>query len=332
MNTKLGALVAARSLANRIAGRPICVSFEVTHSCSADCLHCDKGRMKREDGRILPDDYARWSRELKPAVTQLSGGEPLTRHDLEDIARAVRRPSGLPLIVCITNGWALTEVRFASLREAGVNMFSVSLDFPDARHDSFRQLRGLFARLEKVVPRLAAIDRSNGIHGGIVLNTALTRANFREIPALVDKAESWGVRISFSAYSHLRTGERGFSITEPEDLRELERHFGFLRERRRRVGSVLNSDYVLDTTLDFFRERGRGGCQAGVRFLVVRPDGLLNPCSMHPDHRYRTREEAVRGFTVRDQCRDCYVSIRALTERPPLRSAADGLAVFSQLR
>jgi len=332
VKTKLAVLLGARSFANRVAGRPICVSFEVTHSCSADCLHCDKGRMKREDDRILPADYGRWSRALRPAVTQLSGGEPLTRSDLEDIARAIRRPSGLPLIVCITNGWALSEERFTSLREAGVNMFSVSLDFPDIRHDSFRQLRGLFARLERVVPRLAAIDRANGISGGIVLNTALTHANFREIPALVETAESWGVRISFSAYSHLRTGERGFCITDPEDLRELDRGFAYLRERRRRTGSVLNSDYVLDTTLDFFREQGRGGCQAGVRFLVVRPDGDLNPCSMHPDYRYHSRKEAVRGFTIREECRDCYVSIRSLTERPLVRLAADSFGTFSQLR
>lgn len=332
MRTKLAVLVGGRSFVNRLAGLPICVSFEVTHSCTADCLHCDKGRLKREEGRMLPDDYRRWTRELRPAVTQLSGGEPLTRPDLEDIARAVRRPSGLPLIVCVTNGWALTEERFLSLREAGVNIFSVSLDFPDARHDSFRQLRGLFSRLEERVPHLAAIDRANGVTDGIVLNTALTRANFREIPALVAKAESWGVRISFSAYSHLRTGEQGFRITAPEDLRELADHFEFLRERRRRTGSVLNSDYVLDTTLGFFREGGRGGCRAGVRFMVVRPDGYLNPCSMHPDHRYPTREEAARGFTVRDSCRDCYVSIRSLTERPFLRLAADSMAIFAQLR
>lgn len=332
MRTKLGVQVGARSFANRVMGRPICVSFEVTHSCSADCLHCDKGRLKRETGLMLPDDFRRWSLDLRPAVTQLSGGEPLTRPDLEDIARAVRRPSGLPLIVCVTNGWALTEQRFASLREAGVDMFSVSLDFPDARHDSFRQLRGLFDRLEETIPRLAAIDRANGISDGIVVNTALTSANFREIPALVETAESWGVRISFSAYSHLRTGERGFSITEPDDLRELERHFAFLRERRRRVGSVLNSDYVLDTTLDFFRKGGRGDCQAGVRFLVVRPDGELNPCSMHPGYRYRSRIDAVRGFTMRHECRDCYVSIRSLTERPFLHLAKDSFAIFAQLR
>ncbi len=328
MNRRVMVQAGARSLANRLTRRPLCVSFEVTHSCTADCLHCDKGRLKREEGLLQPEDYARWSRELRPGVTQLSGGEPLTRPDLEDIARAIRRRSGLPLIVCVSNGWALTEERFASLRDAGVNLFSISLDFPDERHDSFRQLRGLFARLDETVPKLVRMPGGDAI----VLNTALTRANFREIPELVERAESWGTKISFSAYSHLRTGDRGYSISDPEDLEVLAGHFRFLSERRRRTGSVLNSDYVLSTTLDFFRSGGRGGCMAGVRFLVIRPDGLINPCSMHPDLRYASRAEAVREFRVRETCRDCYVSIRSMTERPLLPLAMDSVATFLQLR
>ena len=328
MNRPLLMKVGVRSAANRIARLPICLSFEVTHSCTADCLHCDKGRLKRETGLLQPAAYGRWSRELRPAVTQLSGGEPLTRPDLEAIASAIRRRSGLPLIVCVSNGWALTEERFASLKAAGVDLFSISLDFPDERHDSFRQLRGLFARLEETVPKLVRLPGGDAI----VLNTALTRANFREIPGLVAKAEEWGTKISFSAYSHLRTGDRGYSISDPGDLEILAGHFRFLKEQRRRTGSVLNSDYVLDTTVDFFREGGRGGCMAGVRFLVVRPDGLINPCSMHPDHLYPTREAAMRGFDVRKDCRDCYVSIRSMTERPLVPLATDSVATFFQLR
>lgn len=317
-----------RGFVNRLKSWPLCVSFEVTHSCTADCLHCDKGRLKREEGLLQPEDYARWSRELRPAFTQLSGGEPLTRPDLEDIARAIRRSSGLPMIVCVSNGWALTEERFRSLKDAGVDMFSISLDFPDERHDSFRQLRGLFARLDETVPKLVRMPGGDAI----VLNTALTSANFREIPGLVARAESWGTKISFSAYSHLRTGDRGYSISDPGDLEELTGHFKFLSERRRQTGSVLNSDYVLSTTLDFFKNGGRGGCMAGVRFLVIRPDGLINPCSMHPDLRYTSRAEAVQGFGVRETCRDCYVSIRSLTERPFLPLALDSVATFLQLR
>ena len=58
------------------------------------------------------------------------------------------------------------------------------------------------------------------------------------------------------------------------------------------------------------------GCQAGRRFLVVRPDGLINACSMFPDLQYGSRKETVKGFkATRESCDQCYVAIRAGTER-----------------
>ncbi|HSN92062.1 MAG TPA: radical SAM protein [Anaeromyxobacteraceae bacterium] len=224
MNAAVAARVAFRSLANLAVGRPLCVSFEVTHSCPARCLHCDKGGMKPGEKRLAPEDYRRLARELSPAVVQLSGGEPLTRGDLEEVARAVENPRGPPLVICVTNGWLLDERRYRSLLRAGVDVFSISLDFPDARHDGFRRIPGLYAKLDDLVPRLARLGAGN-----VALNTALTRANFAEIPALVANAERWGVKIAFSAYSVLRTGNRDYCIERAEDLDLLARHCELLR-------------------------------------------------------------------------------------------------------
>jgi MoaA/NifB/PqqE/SkfB family radical SAM enzyme len=304
--------IGTRSLLNRIKGRPICLSFEVTHSCVADCVHCDKGGVKQESGLMSLADYRRYSEELKPGVCQMSGGEPLMREDLEDIIRAVKRPSGLPMVVCVSNWWLMTEERYLSLNAAGASLFSVSLDFPDERHDDFRRVPGLFAKMSEIIPRLVKkYGREN-----IVLNSALTHANFAEIPGLVAKAEEWGTQISFSAYSALRTGDLSLCINKPEDLVLLRSHMDYLKEHKRHSRSVMNSDYILDMTYRFFAEGGMGGCQAGRRFLVVRPDGLVNACSMFPELQYKNRDEAVEGFkSTRESCGQCYVAIRAGTER-----------------
>lgn len=328
MKTAAALRVTTRALRNLAARRPICVSFEVTHSCPADCRHCDKGGMKRDEARMSPEDYRRKARELAPAVVQLSGGEPLTRPDLEDIARAVKADGPPPIVICVTNGWLLDERRYLALVAAGVDLFSISLDFPDARHDDFRRLPGLYARLEERVPRLA---RDHHL-GNIALNTALTRANFAEIPAIVANAERWGVRISFSAYSVLRTGSRAWCIDTPEELALLARHFEFLLAHRRRSDTVVNTPWILRHTLRFFTDGGHhGGCRAGERFLVVRPDGLINACSMHPRETFRTQEEALRGFTTRGRCDECFVAIRAGTERPLVRLALDGLGTWRSM-
>jgi len=53
------------------------------------------------------------------------------------------------------------------------------------------------------------------------------------------------------------------------------------------------------------------GCMAAERFIIVRPDGYLNACSMFPERIFGTREEALDKFTERKKCADCYVALRA---------------------
>ena len=324
MKTTESARIGVRSLWNRAKGWPVCLSFEVTHSCCADCVHCDKGGMKSEAKLMTPADYKRYSEELKPGVCQLSGGEPLLRDDLEDIVRAVKRPGGLPMVVLVSNWWLMTEERYLALNKAGVSLFSISLDFPDERHDDFRRIPGLYAKMSEIIPYLI---KEYG-RGNIVLNSALTHENFTEIPGLVAQAEEWGTQISFSAYSPLRTGDMSLCITEPEDLALLRRHFDFLEEQRHRSSAVMNSEYILEQTYRFFAEGGMNGCQAGRRFMVVRPDGLVNACSMYPDLQYASRKEAARGFKpTRESCDQCYVSIRASTEPGLFRLIKDNLGL-----
>jgi MoaA/NifB/PqqE/SkfB family radical SAM enzyme len=320
------AKIGARSLWNRARGWPVCVSFEVTHSCVADCIHCDKGGVKREAGLMTAADYRRYSDTLRPGLCQVSGGEPLMRGDLEEIVGAIKRPSGLPMVVCVSNSWLLTEDRYLALNKAGVSLFSISLDFPDDRHDGFRRVPGLFAKMSHLIPHLVrTYGRKN-----VVLNSALTRANFAEIPGLVAKAEEWGTQISFSAYSCLRTGDRSLCIDSPSDLALLRRHIDYLKDHRRRSASIRNSDHVLDQTYRFFSEGGTSGCQAGRRFLVVRPDGMINACSMFPDLRYGSRKEAVRGFkATRERCDQCFVAIRAGTERSLMGLVRENLGLVA---
>jgi MoaA/NifB/PqqE/SkfB family radical SAM enzyme/membrane protein YqaA with SNARE-associated domain len=328
MKTSLAVKMAPRYLANLVVRKPICVSFEVTHSCPANCRHCDKGGLKKESGLMSLDDYRRLSRELLPVACQLSGGEPLLRDDLEEVARAIKRPSGLPMMVCVTNGWLFSEERYLSLINAGVNIFSVSLDFPDERHDDFRRLKGLYKKLNGLIPYLAQKYKL----GNITLNCALTRSNFTEIPQLVKQAEEWGVNISFSAYSILRTGNPSYCISREEELECLERNIEFLREHKKRAGTVLNSNQILKNTIRFFREGEIPNCLAGIRFLVVRPSGLINPCSMFGKNQYRSQKEVVEDFTANNTCGQCYVAIRALTERPFRQMVLDSIGSYLLMR
>ena len=286
--------------------RPLVVSFELTHSCTADCQHCDKGGMKPDPAGLLQaPDYARLRAQLKPMAVQLSGGEPLLRKDLEDIVRAVKEPSGLPYTILVTNGRLFTEKKYLVLRALGVNQFSISLDFPDQRHDDFRRSPGLYAHLEKLVPTLAR-------HGfdDVAMNTAITRENLPALRTIYDRAREWGVNISYSAYTPLRTHSMDHYISSAEDLDLLRRTLDELLVLKAKNGRIANSDWTLSGIHDFFRHGTLPGCNAGRRFMVVTPTGGLRACSMF-EQTYISHQEIMEKWVPANECGGCYVSIRS---------------------
>jgi MoaA/NifB/PqqE/SkfB family radical SAM enzyme len=284
------------------------VSYEVTLSCNCNCHHCDLGGYVENEKQIGPEQYADVTRRLKPLVAQISGGEPLLRKDIAAIVRAIKQSDNVPHVILVTNGVLLNESNYLELREAGVSQFSVSLDFPDERHDEFRRRPGLYRRLEQNLPRLAEL----GFHD-IVLNSAITRANLKDILPLAKKAAEWKVGMSYSAYTALRTDNPDYSIKDEHDLEILRGAMGELLSMKRRGFAIVNPDIVLKNITRFFERGYAPNCKAGTRFLIVMPDGNLVPCSLHR-YKYSNRGEMIRDFSSTNRCGGCYVAIRSYSE------------------
>ena len=303
--------IIGRGSLNWLADRPIVVSFEVTDSCTCNCLHCDHGGPRDDSRNLQPGEYRRYMQALRPCVVQVSGGEPLLRPDLVEIVRNIQDGSGLPYTILVSSWSLMTAELYLELREAGVDQFSVSLDFPDERHDAFRSYPGLYRHLEDLVPRMARLG-----YDDIVLNSCITSENLQEIDAIADKAREWGVNLCYSAYSARRTGCRDFLPVSPEQLSALNRHLDRVEARRDNTNWIVNSRSTLDATRRYFENSGMPGCKAGHRFLVVTADGALQPCSMQ-FHRYplEERDRMIREFTRHNACDECYVSIRSYLDK-----------------
>lgn len=303
--------IIARGSWNWLAHRPIVVSFEVTDSCTCHCKHCDHGGPRDDSRNLKPEDYRRYMEVLRPCVVQVSGGEPLMRKDIVEVVRNIKEPTGLPYTILVSNWSLMTEDKYFQLREAGIDQFSVSLDFPDERHDEFRRHPGLFRHLSRLIPKLAAYG-----YDDIVLNCCITAENVREINALADKAREWGVNICYSAYSPRRTGCRDYFLNTKEQLEILNRELDRVEARRDETNWIVNSTSTLNATRRYFARGGAPGCTAGLRFLVVTSDGYLQPCSMQ-FHRYKLEEQErmVREFTRHNTCDQCYVSIRSYLDK-----------------
>jgi len=303
--------IIANGSLNWFTKRPIVVSFEVTDSCTCWCKHCDHGGPKDDSKNMKPADYRRYMNVLRPCVVQVSGGEPLMREDLIDIVRNIKSDSGLPFIILVSNWSLMDEKRYLELRKAGVDEFCVSLDFPDERHDDFRQLPGLFRHLNELVPRLAALG-----HDDIVMNNCITAPNVNEINAIADKVHEWGVNLNYSAYSPRRTGCRDYFIHSTEQLEILKRELNGIKSRLDDTHWITNNETTLNATLKYFETGGAPSCKAGLRWLVVTHNGFLQPCSMQ-FKRYDLQEQSrmVREFTSHNQCDECYVSIRSYLDK-----------------
>jgi MoaA/NifB/PqqE/SkfB family radical SAM enzyme len=292
---------------NYITKDPIVVSYEVTLSCNCNCRHCDLGGVIKGEKQIEPAEYGDLTRRLSPVAAQISGGEPLLRKDIAAIVRAIKQ-GGVKYAILVTNGVLLNESNYLQLREAGVDQFSVSLDFPDERHDEFRRRPGLYKRLEQNLPRLAKLGFRD-----IILNTAITKANLKEILPLAKKAFEWGVDISYSAYTSLRTGNKDYCLNNGEDLGILRQAINELIVLKKEDIRLANPELTLRDTLKFFEQGYMPNCKAGIRFLVVMPDGGLVPCSLRRT-KYATREEMVEKFSRTNRCGNCYVAIRSYSE------------------
>jgi len=304
-----GARILGKGLRNYIQNAPLIVSFEVTLSCNCNCRHCDLGGLLKDEQRMTPEQYGAYVARFRPPLVQISGGEPLLRADLPEIVHAVKHAHEPTYVIVVTNGALLDEGIYTRLKEAGMNQLSVSLDFPDERHDDFRRHKGLFKHLESTLPRLAAQG-----YGDIIMNTAITSANVGELVAIAELVEQWGVTISYSAYTPLRTGDPQYSIRSQDEIAKLEENLARLEDIAHRKKHIANPDTIFKDTLAYFRNGGMPNCHAGVRFFVVMPDGALVPCSLHR-HKFNNQEDMARQFTAHNTCGECYVAIRSYSDK-----------------
>ncbi|OGD19877.1 MAG: hypothetical protein A2W03_08315 [Candidatus Aminicenantes bacterium RBG_16_63_16] len=309
--------LAGLGIKNYLVKRPLTISFEITHACNARCRHCHLGGPFQEN-RATARDYGRICREVKPVIAQISGGEPLLRRDLDDIVREFRVPNRAPYIVITTNAALLTVQRYAELREAGVDEFSISLDYPDERHDEFRGIPGLFGKISRLIDGLnASGDKA------ITLCCVVQRDNFRDLPRLAELAREWNVKINFSTYTPLRTNDQDYMISGGDllELREITRR---LLAFRKNHDTVFNTEYAFDNMIRYFEQGGIPRCRTGDRFCNVNPDGTFSPCGLiitrHPSLR-----ELRRKFARTNTCIYCLTSIRSNCEKPLWRSARDTL-------
>ncbi|MBZ0300914.1 MAG: radical SAM protein [Anaerolineae bacterium] len=166
---------------------PRLIFWETTAGCNLRCIHCRRVTLADQ---LTPQDLSTQEAfqlvdqvaEVGKPVFVLSGGEPLFRPDIFEIARYAT-DAGLPVALA-TNGTLVDDAVAAQIKASGVKRVSISFDGADAAtHDAFRGLAGSF---EATIRGFKAL-RSVGLP--VQINTTVANHNKTQLNAMLQLAK-----------------------------------------------------------------------------------------------------------------------------------------------
>jgi heme b synthase len=169
---------------------PRLVFWETTAGCNLRCIHCRRitladeltpQDLTTEESFRLIDQIA----EVGKPVFVLSGGEPLFRPDIYDIARYAS-DAGLPVALA-TNGTLIDDAVAQRIKDSGVKRVSISFDGPGPTvHDAFRGLPGSF---DAAVRGFKALT---GVGLPVQINTTVAKHNETQLEDMRQLAKDLG--------------------------------------------------------------------------------------------------------------------------------------------
>lgn len=162
---------------------PRLVFWETTAGCNLRCVHCRRltladqltpQDLTTEESFRLIDEIA----SVGKPVFVLSGGEPLFRPDIFEIARHATE-AGLPVALA-TNGTLIDAGVAQKIKDSGVKRVSISFDGQDAAtHDAFRGLPGSFEAALRGVAELRAVGLP------VQVNTTVAKHNEAQLEGML---------------------------------------------------------------------------------------------------------------------------------------------------
>ncbi|MGE5230622.1 MAG: pyrroloquinoline quinone biosynthesis protein PqqE [Deltaproteobacteria bacterium] len=254
------------------ADRPTTLLAELTHRCPLRCPYCSNPlELIRAEAELSTDDWKRvftQARELGVLQLGLSGGEPLVRKDLEELA-AHARSIGL-YSTLVTSGLGLTRKRAESLRDAGLEHVQVSIQ--DSDTESAERIAGV----SSVKQKRAAIALVKELGFAFSINVVLHRANLDRIGELIDLAGELGadrLELANTQYYGWGLKNRAGLMPTREQVAKARAIAEAAIERYRKRMQIL---FVLPDYHEQYPKACYGGW--GKQYIVVTPDGQALPC------------------------------------------------------
>ena len=267
---------------------PVLVQIIPTRFCNLSCAYCNEYD-KVSEPVPLEEMYRRIDAlgRLGTAMIGISGGEPLTHPDLDDIIRRMRKTGAIAGM--ITNGFLLNPERIQRLNEAGLDHMQISIDNLEPDDVSMKSLKTLDKRLEMLAQYAEFHVNINSVVGGGIRNP-------NDALVISKRALELGFE---STIGIIHDGDGQLKPLKEDEARV----YHVMTDRKK-------TNYA---QFDKFQEaivQGRANnwrCRAGSRYLYVCEDGLVHYCSQQrgypgvPIAEY-SRDDVKREFLTAKSC------------------------------
>ncbi len=219
--------------------KPVVV-WNMTRRCNLKCVHCYAKALdvegvddiSTEQAKVMINDLAAYG----APVMLFSGGEPLVRKDLVELAKHATT-KGMRAVIS-TNGTLITKEKAKELKDVGLSYVGISIDGGEEIHDKFRGVKGSFKKAMQGVENCQA----EGLKVG--LRFTVNKQNVSEVPLLFDLIKERDIpRICF--YHLVYSGRGSELINEDLDHAQTRELLDLIMDRTRDLFESGNGKEVL---------------------------------------------------------------------------------------
>ncbi|NLV27783.1 MAG: radical SAM protein [Methanomicrobiales archaeon] len=275
--------------------RPV-IFWNLTNTCNLGCTHCysrsgpdatSGNELSTEEIFSCIDDLA----TIKVPLILLTGGEPLMRSDLYNIADYAEK-NGIKTALS-SNGTLITPKVAEKIRDSAITYVGISLDGASAKmHDRFRNSPGAF---DRTIQAFSACKKA-GVRVGV--RFTVTRKNMHELNPLISLAQDLGA-CRFCLYWLVPCG-RGTDVYEKLQLsrKDVIEVLSLMYKRAKETDPSKMEFLTVDAPQDCIHlvksmeednspdlkdaydllKSMKGGCSAGSRVANIDAEGNVYPC------------------------------------------------------
>jgi MoaA/NifB/PqqE/SkfB family radical SAM enzyme len=276
-------------------GHPVMAQIVPMRFCNLSCAYCNEyDKVSKAVPLVEMERRIDHLGRLGTSIITISGGEPLTNPDLDDVIRRMRKVGAMAGM--ITNGYLLNAERIERLNRAGLDHLQISIDNLEPDDVSMKSLKVLDKKLEMLSQYAEFHVNINSVVGGGIKDPN---------DALVIGRRALELGFT-STIGIIHDGSGQLKPLKPNEAKVYFEMRGMKKKNYSRFNKF--QEAIAQGRSNEWR------CRAGSRYLYICEEGLVHYCSQQrgfpgiPIAEYTTADVKREFVTAKSCAPNCTVS------------------------